>query len=230
MENTPEAPRRTLLAGAGGLVGGHLAKALLDAGDVARLISLVRRPAAPPHPKLEERVVDFAALPPAESLGPLDDVHVALGSTLAKAGSREAFRRVDYDAVLAVARLGREAGARRLILVSSVGADARSGNFYLRVKGEAEEALATLGYSALHLLRPSMLLGDRQESRPAERAGQVLMRLAGPLLHGPLGRYHAVAAEEVAAAMLGAARVQLSGRCVHHYQDILSLAARGRGV
>lgn len=173
--------RTVLLAGASGLVGGHLLDLLLAASDVARVISLGRRPLERTSPRLEQFTVDFAALDD-RSLPPATEAHCCLGTTLAKAGSREAFRAVDHDAVLAFARAAKRAGAQRFLVVTALGADPHAWVFYNRVKGEVETALRAMGFASLVIARPSLLLGDRAESRPGERAAILASRALGPLL------------------------------------------------
>lgn len=194
------AARRVALAGATGLVGRALLEGLLADASVAAVHSLGRRRPAAAHPKLTAHVVDFAALPP---LPPLDEVYLALGTTIKAAGSRAAFRAVDFDANLAAARAAHAAGARRAGLVSAMGADARSRVFYSRVKGELEEALARLPFDGLVIARPSLLVGDRealgQPGRPLERAGLAVSRLLGRLVPA---NYRPVAAADVARALL----------------------------
>ncbi len=188
------------LAGATGLVGRALLEGLLADDSVAAVHALGRRAPGVTHPKLTAHVVDFAALPP---LPPLDEVYLALGTTRRQAGSREAFRAVDFDANLAAARAALAAGARRAGLVSATGADARSRVFYSRVKGELEEALARLPFDGLVIARPSVLVGDRaalgQPGRPLERVALALGRLLGPLVPAD---YRPVAAAGVARALL----------------------------
>jgi uncharacterized protein YbjT (DUF2867 family) len=188
------------LAGATGLVGRALLEGLLADGSVAAVHALGRRRPAVAHPKLTAHVVDFAALPP---LPPLDEVYLALGTTIKASGSRAAFRAVDFDANLAAARAAHAAGARRAGLVSAMGADARSWVFYSRVKGEIEEALVRLPLDGLVIARPSLLVGDRealgQPVRPLERAGLAVSRLLGPLVPA---NYRPVAAAVVARALL----------------------------
>src|SRR5690606_17391283 len=137
--------------------GQAVLQGLLADDSVAAVHALGRRKLGFEHPKLISHAVDFAALPP---LPPLDEAYLALGTTIKVAGSQEAFRAVDYEANLAVARAARAAGARRLGLVSAMGADARSSIFYNRVKGELEDALTALGFSTLVIARPSFLAGD----------------------------------------------------------------------
>jgi uncharacterized protein YbjT (DUF2867 family) len=195
-----DTPRTTLLAGATGLVGRELLAGLLADPAVGAVHTLGRRPLDTSHPKLTHHVVDFAALPP---LPRIDEAYLALGTTIKVAGSQPAFRAVDYDANLAVAQAARTAGARRLGLVSAMGADARSSIFYSRVKGELEEALAQLGYEALVIARPSMLAGDRQALGQPDRGGEKLAFRVSQLLRPVIPRdYRSIAARDVAAALL----------------------------
>lgn len=165
---------------------------------------MLRRPVdLPAHPRLACRQVDFDHLP---SLAPVDDVFIALGTTTKAAGSQAAFRKVDFDAVVNTARAGRDAGARRLLVVSALGADAASRVFYNRVKGEMEQAVTALGYDAVVLAQPSLLLGDRaalgQPLRLGEAAAQWLLR---PALRVLPGRVRPIQATDVARALHEAA-------------------------
>src|SRR3954469_8663968 len=148
------AQRSILLAGATGLVGRELLRGLLADESVSRVIVLGRRAPPETHHKLQFMAVDFAQLP---QLPPVDECYIALGTTIKVAGSQQAFRAVDYEAVVNVARAAKAAGARMLGVVTAMGADAKSGVFYSRVKGEAEDALAALGFDTLVIARPSML-------------------------------------------------------------------------
>jgi uncharacterized protein YbjT (DUF2867 family) len=198
-----------LLAGASGLTGGFTLDALLDAAEFSRVIAVSRRPLGREHSRLANRIVQFERLE-AQLKGVSCDVALCcLGSTLRRAGSKERFRAVDLDAVLSFARAAQAARARRFVVVSSVGADLQSRNFYLRTKGEMEQAVTQLGFESLDILQPSVLLGWRAEMRPLELLGRALMRLVNPLLRGEYARYRAIAAPTVARAMLGATR---SGR------------------
>lgn len=164
-----------LLAGATGLVGQALARAWTGP-DALHL--LVRRAVPPPSAACRVHVVDFAALP---ALPAAQDAFCAVGTTIAQAGSQAAFRAVDHDAVLAFARAARAAGVQRFALVSALGADPRSRNFYSRVKGEVETALAGLGFVSLVIARPSLLAGDRAAlGQPPRRAEHLAQRLARP--------------------------------------------------
>jgi uncharacterized protein YbjT (DUF2867 family) len=173
---------------------------LLADARVAAVHTLGRRPLRVRHAKLTAHVVDLSALP---ELPGLDEVYLALGTTIKVAGSQAAFRAIDFDANLAVARAALEAGARRCGLVSAMGANVASKVFYSRVKGELEEALAGLSFAGLVVARPSLLVGDRSElgqpSRPGEKFGRVMGQVLGPLIPAD---YRPVAADDVARTLL----------------------------
>ena len=164
------------------------------------------------HPKLTFHRVDFAHLP---ALPEVDDVYIALGTTIKVAGSQQAFRAVDFDAVVALGRAARKAGAKRLGVVSAMGADARSRVFYNRVKGEMEAALAAEKFQTLVIARPSMLDGNRasltQPVRLGERFGLALMTVLQPVIPD---NYRAIQARDVARAMVAAVRDGPRGRHV----------------
>lgn len=221
-----------LLAGATGLVGQQLLSLLVGRSDGPRVLAPVRRELALRAPSLVTVVSDFAPAGDAaltERLrreAPSIDAYVCcLGTTIKKAGSREAFLAVDRDLVLRLAAIARDLGARQAILVSSVGASAQSGNFYLRVKGEAERAIAEMGFDRVDVLRPGLLLGERDESRPGESIARALTPLTNPLLRGPLRRFRGIAARDVAAAAAALLGRDEPGRHVHEYADLMALAA-----
>ncbi|WP_427912802.1 nucleoside-diphosphate sugar epimerase [Ramlibacter sp. MMS24-I3-19] len=205
-------PTRTaLLAGATGLVGRGILAGLLADPQVTDVHTLGRRDDHTPHPKLAHHRVDFAALPP---LPAVDEVYLALGTTIKVAGSRPAFRAVDYEANLAVAKAALSAGARRLGLVSAMGADAHSSVFYNRVKGELEDALGALGYEGLVIARPSFLHGDRSSLGQPERGGEKLaLRISTWLRPVIPANYRSIHAGDVAAALLRTVPTA-KGRCV----------------
>lgn len=192
---------KLLLAGATGLVGGHvLAQALADP-RISAVIAPVRR-ALPVHPKLLAATVDFKALPEDASWWTADAAISALGTTIGKAGSQEAFRRVDHDYQLAIAKLASRHGTPAFVLNSALGADPASRIFYNRVKGELERDLAGLDFASLTFVRPGLIGGERQESRPAERAALVLLGILGPVLPRA---WRINPARRIAAAMIEAA-------------------------
>lgn len=219
----------TLLAGATGLVGGILLDILLEAGDFSRIVAVTRRPLAREHPRLANRTVHFDKIEAQFRGFTCHTAFCCLGTTIRAAGSEQAFRRVDVDYVLALANVARAAQAHRFIVVSSAGADAQSGNFYLRTKGEMEAALVGMKFAALDILQPGVLLGWRREMRPLELAARVLMPLVNPLLVGSRALYRGISARTVALGMLGAARSGRPGTNRYSYAGILTLAQRGAG-
>lgn len=170
-----------LLAGASGLVGGALLDLLLADARVERVTSVGRRPLDRTHPKLTQRTVDFAALDLRDLAG-VTQAYCTLGTTIKKAGSEAAFRAVDHDAVMAFATAAKALGVGHLSVVSALGASATSMSFYNRVKGETERDLQALSLPSLAILQPSLLLGDRTESRTGEALAIGLSRALGPLL------------------------------------------------
>lgn len=209
--SSPPVTRVAWLAGATGLVGTQLLTRLLDQPHVGAVHALVRRlPDVPrTHSKLQYHPVDFDHLP---VLPACDDVYIALGTTIAVAGSRPAFRKVDFDTVVAVARAARAAGATRLALVSAFGADAGSTVFYNQVKGEAEDAVLALGFPQVAIAQPSLLLGDRDALGQPHRRGEGLFaKLAAPL-SGLLPRaIRPIPADAVAATLVDALAVDTPG-------------------
>ena len=209
------------IAGGSGLVGGALLRRLLADDGFTRVVSVGRRTLALQHPRLAQIVVSFAE---PGAFAPLDAPNVAfcaLGTTARKAGSREAFRAVDHGAVLAFGHAARERGARVFVHVSALGADPRSRIFYNSVKGQVEEAVSRVGFESVYALRPSILDGEREESRPGERVALAVGRALGPLL----GRYRPTPAEAVAAAMIRLAKAAAPGSHVVEAAEIVRLAA-----
>lgn len=204
-------PSRTaLLAGATGLVGRALLPRLLRSH--ASVDVLVRRavPELGSDPRARLHVVDFARLP--APFFAVDDVFIALGTTIAVAGSQAAFRAVDFDAVVDTAKAARAAGARRLAIVSALGADAGSRVFYNQVKGEMEQAVAALGFDSVTIARPSMLVGDRAALGQPIRSGEVwATRLTRPLGWLVPRSVRPIAAADVAAALVRATAQGASG-------------------
>jgi uncharacterized protein YbjT (DUF2867 family) len=219
-------PKIALLTGATGLVGACLLDELLGAEDFSRIIAATRRPLTREHPRLANRIVQFDKIGTQLTGLNCHTGFCCLGTTVRAAGSEQAFRRVDVDYVLASARVAQAAGAQQFIVVSSAGADACSSNFYLRTKGEMEEALVQLGFASLDILQPGVLLGWRHEMRPLELAARVLMPVINPVLVGSYTVYRGISARTVALAMLGAARVCRRGTQRYRYSEIRALSQR----
>jgi len=208
--------RNAMIAGASGLVGSFCLQRLLRESRYDNIHSLVRRPSGLAHARLVEHVVDFDSLENEPTLPAVDDVYCCLGTTIAKAGSREAFEKVDHDYVLSLGRITRLTGAQRFLLVSALGADPVSGVFYNRVKGSTEVDIQQLDFPALHILRPSLLTGPRKDFRMGERLAIPVTALLRPLMRGSLARYRAVHADHVAACMIEAAFDDMEGVEIHY--------------
>jgi uncharacterized protein YbjT (DUF2867 family) len=204
-----------LIAGASGLVGGECLTGLLASGAYSTVTVVTRRSLGTlvKHPKLREIVVDFDLLDRVRAELRADHVFCALGTTIRKAGSQAKFRQVDFEYPRHLAELALANGARHFSLVSSLGASSKSGVFYSRVKGELEDALRAMGWPSLCLLRPSVIAGDRQESRPLERLSETLLR------YGPAA-YRPVEAGRIAAAMIATAQREPHGVTVIESRDI----------
>ena len=194
-----------VIAGASGVVGARVLHHLLRSDDVGRVIAVGRRALPLQHAKLVSKVVDLqnttavaAEIPEGTAVA-----FCCLGTTMKRAGSKEAFRAVDHDAVVAFAQAALGKGARRFLLISSVGARAGSANFYQRTKGEVEDALARLGYPQLTILRPSLI--DDEGARPDYRAGERLMLPLARIVFAVAGRtrrYAPISADVIAKAMV----------------------------
>jgi uncharacterized protein YbjT (DUF2867 family) len=212
--------RAALLAGGTGLVGSHVLKLLLADRHWDRVVSIGRRPTSERHSKLEHRVVDLGTVEALADFDHTDDVFCCLGTTIKQAGSQEAFRRVDHDFVIGVARAGLRAGATQFLVISAIGADPASRVFYSRVKGETEADVRKLPYRAIQIFRPSLLLGERSEFRLGERFAMVLAPLMALVLLGPLRRYRPIHAADVARAMVNIALEAPRGPNVFEYDAV----------
>ena len=211
--------RTALIAGASGLVGGECLQRLLATDSYSTLTVVTRRSlgATAKHPKVREVIVDFARLDRVAADLRADHVFCALGTTIGKAGSQAKFRQVDYEYPRHLAQLALDNGARHFSLVSALGASSKARVFYSRVKGELEDALRAMGWPSLCLLRPSVIAGDRQESRPLERLSELLLKF-GPATYRP------VAAGTIAAAMIATALREPPGVTILESREISRVA------
>lgn len=208
--------RTALVAGSTGLTGRQLLDLLLQDERYARIIAVSRNP-LPPHPKLTTIQTDFSGLTAHAQELKADDVFCCLGTTMRKAKSKEAFREVDFDYPLTLAKLSKENGAQQFLLVSALGANRNSSIFYNRVKGEIEEAVSGVGFRTLHILRPSLLMGHREEQRSGEDAAKIFYRFFGFLIPA---RYKGIEAVRVARAMVAFAGKDATGTFVHESGEL----------
>lgn len=223
-------PVRICLVGATGLVGSRVIAQAVERPDL-RIVGVARREARLPQgARMEMLLAEPSGWADAIAASRAKVLVCALGTTIAREGhDRDAFRAVDLHLVVTCGRAAKAAGIGHMIVVSSIGADRASRSFYLRVKGEMEEALAKLGLTRLDILRPGLLRGPRAERRPAERLAMLLSPVADLFLHGRLRRFRSIRADTVAQAILSLAKEKAGGRFVHEYDAMLRAVRRARG-
>lgn len=213
-----------LVLGATGLVGSELVKLLLADDTFGKVIVLIRGRFDLQHPKLVISRVAFDNKEDFEKkIGNGDSIFCCVGTTLKKMkGDKIAYRKVDYDIAANAARFGIAAGYKRYLLVSSVGANATSGNFYLKLKGEVEDVIAGYPFESIHIFQPSILLGKRHEFRFGELIGKGVMQTISFLFFNGLQKYKAITAFEVAKAMASASKLKQRGIKVYQFADIVN--------
>jgi uncharacterized protein YbjT (DUF2867 family) len=216
--------KTALVAGATGLIGGELLQLALASGRYDQVTALVRKPIDFTHSKLVQEVVDYEQLSEYSSVVHVDDVFCCLGTTIKVAKTKEAFLKVDKGYPLQLAQLAKEQDASQFLIVTAMGASSSSSVFYNRVKGETEEALKSMGLPALHIFRPSLLLGERKEYRLGERMGTVIAKALRFAMVGGLEKYRPIEAKAVARAMLYVAGTQTGGQHTYASDEIAKLA------
>ena len=199
--------KTALVVGATGLIGKHLTIRLLASKFYSKVKILVRKPLDINHPDLEQIIVDFDNLDTSKIIA--DDIFCCLGTTMKKAGSKDAFYKVDFTYPIEIAKAALNLGAKKYLIVTAMGADQESWIYYNRVKGEVEKALSDLHYPTLLIFRPSMLLGDRKEPRLGERIGKVFMNAIRFIIPD---NYKAIESEKVANAMLNLAQKDIKNK------------------
>lgn len=197
---------RATVIGATGLIGSHLLELLLADDNFDSVRILLRRPFDLTHPKLEKKLVDFSDMENFRlALEDSDVIFCAIGTTQKKVkGDKSAYRKVDFDIAVNSAQLGKLCGCETFVLVSAVGANSQSNNFYLKLKGETEEAVKATGIKSIHIVRPSLLLGDRKEFRLGEKMAQWMMPVFSFLIPK---KYRPIHAKKVAEMMINAAKI-----------------------
>ncbi len=210
--------KTAIIAGASGLIGQSLTQLLLNSKDYGQVIALVRKPLGIQHEKLKEITVNFDHLADMEDFPKADDIFCTLGTTIKKAGSQEAFYKVDYTYPMELAKRALKEGAQRFFLVTALGANMNSRNFYSRVKGELEDKISFLDYRTIYIFKPSLLRGNRSENRPGERFAQAITRII-PFI-GPWKKYRPIHVDKVADAMMKVAKQEDKG-CYFYQSEIM---------
>lgn len=208
------------------MVGGHLLRLLLTTPRYSEVISVGRRELPLIYPNLEQRVIDFDKMKEYASDLVADDIFCCLGTTIKKAGSKEAFYKVDYTYVTQLADITAQRGASQFLVVSAMGADAGSMFFYNKVKGEMEQHVKEQPFNSVHIFRPALLLGEREEQRTGEEFASKIMKPLSGLMIGPLEKYKPIEAEMVAKGMLYAASQDQRGVHIHPSDDIADLGSK----
>ena len=209
--------KTAILLGASGLVGSNLLQDLLESDYYQEVIAFVRKDLDMYHNKLKIHIIDFDQPETYRSLVVGDDLFCCLGTTIAKAGSQEAFRKIDYDYPLSFARIAKDNGAKQYLIVSSIGANPKSSVFYLKTKGECEEAISKIGLDSVSIFRPASLIGNRKEFRLNEKITIPLLKIFSFLLIGKLRKYRPIEAGKVAKSMLQIAQNESKG--VHVFES-----------
>ena len=215
--------KKAIVVGASGLIGSELLTLLLADKEYDRVVALVRKPLQLIHAKLDQIAIDFDKLNDYAHLINGDVLFCALGSTRTKTPDLAVYRRIDHDYPLEIAKIAVDQGITQYHLISSIGANKDSSNFYTKMKGETEEDIKASGLEGLVIYRPSLLTGDRKEKRFAEGLMQSLSKLINPLLVGSVKKYRSIEAKTVAAAMLKLSKTEVKGIYVYESDDIVKV-------
>ena len=214
------------IIGSTGMVGSLLLRVLLTSDTYERVIIFVRNKVKVSHPKLTQHVVDFDDPETYRDLIEEGDMYCCLGTTMKKAKTQEAFEKVDLTYPIEFAKAGVEKGIKQFLIVSSLGANTQSSNFYLHTKGKCEEALRVLAFKSISIFRPSLLLGRRKEFRLGEKLMTVLMSILSIFMIGPLRKYKAIRAKKVAYAMYVIAKQGTIGYHVYESDEIADIYSK----
>ncbi len=209
--------KTALVVGSTGLIGSQLIELLLQDDYYTKVIAISRNPLALEQPKLVTIIADVDLLASHKTSLVADHVYCCLGTTIKKAKTKEAFRKIDFDYPLLVAQLTKELGAISYLLVSALGANKNSSVFYNKVKGEVEEAIQQVGFKAYHIIRPSLLLGPRVEKRDGEQSIQKVFSAIDFLIPK---KYKAIESIKVARAMIALAKQNSAGNFIHESKEL----------
>ncbi len=215
--------KKAILFGASGFIGSHLLNELLDNPGYEQVTIVVRNPLDIHHPKLRMLTGDYRSLSGLSSDIDADDVFITLGTTKKKTPNKIDYYQVDHDYPVLAAKIAKENGAKSVFVVTAIGANARSGIFYVRTKGETERDIIALDYEHTHIFRPSMIMGNRKEKRSMEKLMMKIWVVITPLLVGGLNKYKDMKGEDIAKAINRAAGCQSGKVKIYHWKDMHDL-------
>lgn len=216
--------KTALIIGSTGLIGSHLLDLLLESQEYEKVITFVKRDSGIQHPKLKQHIIDFDKPETYKELVVGDDFFCTIGTTIKKAGSQDAFRKVDFEYPKQFASLAQQNKVNQFLIITSLGADANSSNFYLKTKGEIQDFLKNCAFKSISILQPSLLLGNRTEFRLGEKMGVYFMKLFSFLFIGNLKKYKAIQSEAVAKAMFIIAQKNYKGFQIIESDSIQEIA------
>ena len=216
--------KTALIIGSTGLIGSQLLDLLLESQEYDKVITFVKRDSGIQHPKLKQHIIDFDKPETYKELVVGDDFFCSIGTTIKKAGSQNAFRKVDFEYPKQFASLAQQNKVKQFLIITSLGADANSSNFYLKTKGEIQDFLKNCTFESISILQPSLLLGNRTEFRLGEKMGVYFMKLFSFLFIGNLKKYKAIQSEAVAKAMFIIAQKNYKGFQIIESDSILEIA------
>lgn len=212
--------KKAIIYGANGLVGSYILETLLNNDNYDLITIVVRKDTGIQHQKLQVIVGDFHSFANAVNGIAVDEVYIALGTTQKKTPDKKDYYQIDHDYPVLAAKSAKENGAKTVLLVSSIGADAKSNVFYTRTKGETERDIISLGLEHTCILRPSMILGDRKEKRPLEKVLKGIWCVINPLFMGKLNKYKGIEAKHIAQAMVNAANQPKGKVSIFHWKEM----------
>ncbi|MFZ1751537.1 MAG: NAD(P)H-binding protein [Saprospiraceae bacterium] len=216
--------KTAIVFGSTGLVGTALVNQLILSDLYSKIKLFVRSKTQITHPKVEVILIDFDDISAISNKMKGDDLYMCLGTTMAKAGSKKAFYKVDYTYTMDVATAAFQQGVKKVCLISSMGADQSSSIYYSKVKGQIEQDISHIGFESVQIVRPSLLLGDRSERRVGERVAVVLSKILGFVLVGPLAKYAPIHDHTVAKAMIVLMQNDDKGTYIHESKALQTLA------
>ncbi|WAC15328.1 NAD(P)H-binding protein [Dyadobacter pollutisoli] len=221
--STETQAKKAILFGASGFVGSYLLEGLLNDPDYSQVTVVVRKSLNVTHPKLKTLIGDYQSLPNLKNEIIADEVFIALGTTKKNTPDVQKYYQVDHDYPVLAAAIAKEKGAKSVFVVSSVGADASSGVFYIRTKGETERDIIALELEHTHIFRPSMIMGNRQESRSLEKIFIAIFSVINPIFVGPMQKYRGIEGKDIAKAMIAAAKKPADNVKIYEWKELVAL-------